>query len=329
MELRPPQRVPPKVSVLVTTYNHARYLEEALDSLRRQTSQDFETIITDDASTDGSAEVIAAWLARTGFAAQFIRNPHNRGICANRNAALARASGIFVCSLSGDDAYAPDRIARQLAFFLTQPARVAAIYSDALVVDADGRPCGSFMAPLLAGRAPPQGDIFERVLANNFLPAPAVMVRRSAIAAVGGYDERLFYEDIDMWLRLSHRFDVAYLPGQPVRFRVLVLVRAGKASVVPILPGDSYASPQLEHDAMLPLAAATVAFVPKGAKCPVDVLDTRLVGGAPAGAKTPWNEVWTVRTCGTRLTVPVQFVPDAVGPGTTIHIESKSVKTAQ
>ena len=93
------------VSVLVTTFNHARYVEEALESLRRQTSRDFEVIITDDASTDGCADIIEAWQARTGVAAQFVRNPVNCGICANRNAALARASGTFVCSLSGDDAY--------------------------------------------------------------------------------------------------------------------------------------------------------------------------------------------------------------------------------
>ena len=79
----------PRVSVLVTSYNQARYVEQALDSLRQQTSPDFEVIITDDASTDGSADVIDGWLARTGYPAQFIRNPVNRGICANRNTALA------------------------------------------------------------------------------------------------------------------------------------------------------------------------------------------------------------------------------------------------
>jgi glycosyltransferase involved in cell wall biosynthesis len=217
-----PARSTPLVSVLVTTYNHARYVEEALDSLRRQTSQDFEVIITDDASTDGCADVIATWLARTGYPAQFVRNSNNRGICANRNAALARTSGAFVCSLSGDDCYEPDRIERQLACFLTQPQRVAAVYSDMLVVDSQGRPSGlSFLDSALGGAAPPQGDLFARILAGNFLPAPAVMLRRSAIADVGGYDESLFYEDFDMWLRLSFRFNFIYLPGRLVRYRAI------------------------------------------------------------------------------------------------------------
>jgi glycosyltransferase involved in cell wall biosynthesis len=217
-----PPRSAPLVSVLVTTYNHARYVEEALDSLRRQTSRDFEVIITDDASTDGSAEVIAAWLARTGYPAQFIRNPDSRGVCANRNAALARTSGSFVCSLSGDDCYEPDRIERQLACFLAQPDSVAAVYSDMSVIDAEGRPHRrSRLDELLDGAAPPQGDLFVPIMAGNFLPAPAVMLRRSAIADVGGYDESLFVEDFDMWLRLSFRFRFTYLPGLLVRYRAL------------------------------------------------------------------------------------------------------------
>jgi glycosyltransferase involved in cell wall biosynthesis len=215
-------QVSPRVSVLVTSYNHARYVEEALDSLRCQTSGDFEVIITDDASTDRCAEVIEAWLARTGYAAQFIRNLENRGICANRNTALARASGSFICSLSGDDCYEPERIERQLAFFLTQSTQVAAVYSDMTIVDSEGRPVGQrFLDRMLEGAQPPQGEIFARILSGNFLPAPATMVRRSAIDSVGGYDESLSFEDLDMWLRLSFRYRFACLPEALVRYREL------------------------------------------------------------------------------------------------------------
>jgi hypothetical protein len=117
--------------------------------------------------------------------------------------------------------------------------------------------------------------------------------------------------------------------GQARRYRVLVMIRGGKATIAPILPGESIASPRLETDAQGPMIAATAAFVPKGASCPVDVLDTKLVGAAPAaGTKDPWNEMWLVQTCGKRLNVPIQFVPDAVGVGTSIKIESKAVMIA-
>ena len=208
--------------MLVTTYRHARFVEECLESLRAQSSRDFEVIITDDASPDGTADRIEAWLDRTGFPARFIRNPVNRGICANRNAALALARGEFICSLSGDDAYLPDRIERQLQVFAEAPKDVAAVYGDALLMDADSQSLSQTYLHAHLGNRPPPADVFSALLVgDNFLPAPAVMVRRSAIADVGGYDEGLFYEDLDMWLRLSHRFRFQYLPGCVMRYRML------------------------------------------------------------------------------------------------------------
>ncbi len=214
--------VPPSVSVLVTTYRHANFVREALDSLRNQTFQDFETIITDDASPDGTADVIQDWLDETGFPAHFIRNPKNRGICANRNTAVALASGRYICSLSGDDAYLPDRLARQVVQFDTLGEEFAALYSDAALMDAESHDLGRSYIEQYFGHVAPPEDVFAQILCHeNFLPAPAVMIRRSALVAVGLYDESLFYEDFDMWLRLAHRFRFAYLPGIVMRYRML------------------------------------------------------------------------------------------------------------
>jgi glycosyltransferase involved in cell wall biosynthesis len=214
----------PSVSVLVTTFNHADFVEEALDSLRDQTTDDFEVIITDDASTDGTAEVIEAWLARTGFDASFIRNDHNRGICANRNTALMRARGEFVCSLSGDDACQPDRIERQLARFRREPDNVAAVCSDMIEVDVDGRETRQrrVLDPASEGLPEDGATLASHLLLHgNFLLAPAVMVRRSSLDAVGPYNEDLLAEDFQMWLRLSSRFAFVHLPEALVRYRHL------------------------------------------------------------------------------------------------------------
>lgn len=113
--------------------------------------------------------------------------------------------------------------------------------------------------------------------------------------------------------------------GQQRRYRVLVTVRSGRAGMQALLPGNSYASPTLERDARFPMIGAAEAFVPAGQKCAVDVIDTHLIA-APTAPKQPWNEVWTVTTCGKRLSVPIRFVPDATGDGTSIQIESKTVK---
>jgi glycosyltransferase involved in cell wall biosynthesis len=214
---------PPTVSVLVTTYNHADFVWECLDSLRLQTFRDFEVIITDDASPDGTADRIAAWLSQHALPARFLRNETNRGLCANRNTALALARGRFVCSLAGDDAYEPERLERQVACFLREPPDVALVYSDMRRVDAAGRDLGaSFIEIEFGDEPPPEGDVFARLMRGCFVPSPAAMVRKSAFDSVGPYDESLFYEDFDMWLRLSHRYRLRYLPDRLVRYRVLV-----------------------------------------------------------------------------------------------------------
>jgi glycosyltransferase involved in cell wall biosynthesis len=211
----------PLVSILVITYNHAGFVEEALESLRAQMSATLEVIIIDDASPDGTADVIERWLERTKFPARFVRNTVNQSLCKNLNLGLSLTQGEYVCSLAGDDAYEPDRIAKQVAFFATLPQSVAASYCESIVIDRHGRvkPRPSLREQF--GGRPPQGRIFLRLLQDNFLCAPTVMLRRCALTAVGGYDETLSYEDYDMWLRLSHRYEFAYLPEALVRYRIL------------------------------------------------------------------------------------------------------------
>lgn len=213
----------PAVSVLVTTFRHARFVRQALDSLVAQTTRDFEVIITDDASDDGTADVIRAWLDEHHLPARFIQNRTNRGLCANRNTARSLAIGEFVCSLSGDDVYEPERVARQLECFGQQPAGVAAVYSDASVIAADGTFLqASFICKILGDEPLPESHLmFRRLLRGTFIPAPAVMIRRSAVDAVGGYDESLFIDDWDMWLKLAYRFAFHHLPGALVKYRVL------------------------------------------------------------------------------------------------------------
>jgi glycosyltransferase involved in cell wall biosynthesis len=174
----------PKVSVLVTTFNHAPFVRECLDSLTTQSFRDFEIIITDDASSDGTPDLIQAWLDETGSPARFLRNHTNRGICANRNTALSFAGGEFICSLSGDDAYEPERIARQVECFAHQPADTAVVYSDMRMIDAFGRSLHlSYLDYGLGSEKAPENDVFDRLLMGNFMPAPAAMIRRVCLPA--------------------------------------------------------------------------------------------------------------------------------------------------
>ena len=173
--------VTPAVSLIVITRNHERYIEQALDSVARQTLRGFHVVIVDDCSTDGNVERIRAWLARAPVSAELIANARNLGMCRSRNLALSRCRGEFVCSLSGDDYYEPDRLERQLQFFRTQDRSVAAVFGRTRVVDEHGHELGVWFEGV---PDVPEGRIFERLLQRNFIPAPAVMVRRAAIDGV-------------------------------------------------------------------------------------------------------------------------------------------------
>src|SRR4051812_3217208 len=105
------------VSVVIATYNHGRYLREAIDSALAQTHPPLEVIVVDDGSTDDTAEILQTYGGRIRAMRQA-----NAGVAAARNAGLAAASGRYVGFLDSDDVWAPDKLARQLAVFDAQPA---------------------------------------------------------------------------------------------------------------------------------------------------------------------------------------------------------------
>ena len=115
--------------------------------------------------------------------------------------------------------------------------------------------------------------------------------------------------------------------GQPRRFRAMVLVRGGKLDTERMLPGDSVTSAQLAADVHDPLLSAAEGFARDiKPSCAIDVLDTHLLGSVTPHA--PWQETWLVNICGHRLNIPITFIPDAKGPGTSFSISSARITGA-
>jgi hypothetical protein len=115
--------------------------------------------------------------------------------------------------------------------------------------------------------------------------------------------------------------------GQPRRFRAMIVVRGGKLDVGSMLPGDSQTSEQLGNDVREPLLSAAMGFARDiQPSCAIDVLDTHLVGSYnPHGS---WQEVWLVNICGHRLNIPITFIPDATGGGTSFSVSSDKISAA-
>ncbi len=192
-----------KVSVICTAYNHEDFVEEALRSVIEQTYRNVELIVIDNASTDGTEQKIREF-RQHHFGIRFILNSWNKGLCTAFNQGLRYASGKYVIDLSADDVLLPNRIARQVAFFETLPEDYGVIFSNAHYLDAQGNPLHLHYKTDEDGKALesiPSGDVYCAVLEKYFICTPTMMMRRSLLYQLRGYDESLAYEDFDFWVR--------------------------------------------------------------------------------------------------------------------------------
>jgi glycosyltransferase involved in cell wall biosynthesis len=217
-----PESGPPLVTVFVVCYNHARFVEECLEGVRQQTHPNLQVIVLDDCSKDDSVAVIDAWLAKHRVDWHFIRHAKNKGICATLNEALRLARGKYISMIATDDVWERGKISEQVSVMESLPETVGVLYSDAYQINESGE-----LLPKLFIEAHrplpqiPEGDIFEALFDGNFIPAMTTLIRRDCFEIVGNYDETLVFEDWDMWLRISRRFEFKYLPPPTARYRIV------------------------------------------------------------------------------------------------------------
>ena len=204
-----------RASLIIPTFNHARFLGAAIDSALAQTLGAVDVIVVDDGSTDDTPAVLARYAGRV----RVLRQP-NRGLSSARNAGLAAARGTFVAFLDADDVMAPTKLAAQLEVLERSPA-IGWTYCDVLMETvATGATAKASERFGYAARAL-DGWLFPELIHGNFIPAIAPLVRRTALETAGGFDERLTaLEDWDMWLRLSLIAEARYTPAVLVTYRI-------------------------------------------------------------------------------------------------------------
>lgn len=209
------------LTVLATCYNHERFVLDCLEGIRHQTLQDFQFIIFDDASTDRSPALIRDWLRAHRIPCEFVAHSRNRGLCATLNEALGMVRGRYLAKMSTDDVWLPEKLERQLATMQQLPETTAVLYGDALRIDESGQFLEKRFLEAHGIDRPPQGRVLSSLLTRNFIPSMTTILRTQALRDVGGYDERLIYEDWDMWLRLSLRYDFAFADYVSAKYRLV------------------------------------------------------------------------------------------------------------
>lgn len=181
--------------MIIPSYNSARYLAEAIQSVLDQSYADFEIIVVNDGSTDETEAVVK------GFSDERIRYfaQENKGVGAARNVGLRLARGEYVAFLDADDLFLPEKLSRQVEFLLQDPS-VDLVFSGWEYINAEGKILGveepwKYRSSVLG---------VEDVLMGGGAPVHAVLVRRRCLENVGGFDEAMrAYEDSDLWLRLA------------------------------------------------------------------------------------------------------------------------------
>jgi len=190
-----------RVSVVVPTFNRRETLPRALESIQRQTYDDIETIIVDDASTDGTRKLVAEQFPSV----MYIRHEDKRGGSAARNTGIQAASGQYIAFLDSDDEWKPKKLTRQVDCIQTSGEHCGAVYTGLKKVR-NGRT--EFV------RSPSAtGDIHDQQLSRDHVgPTSTVLVRRNCFDAVGGFREDLpARQDYEMWLRLSRQYEFDYV----------------------------------------------------------------------------------------------------------------------
>lgn len=210
----------PRVSVLMSVYNGARYLREAVDSILGQSFGDFEFIIVDDGSSDETPAILDSYADPRIVR---LHNETNIGLTRSLNKGLAAARGEYVARQDADDISLPERLAKQVAYLDTHP-QIALVGSAYREVYEDGRPERPVSVPL----APV--EIRQQLLYQHCFCHGAVLMRRAALAQVGGYDERFVVaQDRDLWLRLADNHQLANLTDEMYRLRMSSRSVTGKA----------------------------------------------------------------------------------------------------
>ncbi|MBI5668680.1 MAG: glycosyltransferase family 2 protein [Chloroflexi bacterium] len=204
----------PRVSVVMPVYNAERYLREAVTSVLNQTFDDFEFIIVDDCSKDGSWVILQEYAARDPRI-RLLRNAGNLGEAGARNAGVQQARAEYVAAMDADDILFPDRLALQVQYLDSHP-EVGLVAGAARRVDAQGQFLSVWNTPT------EHKVICARLVFNNPLPHPTVTMRRALLEQLGWYPP-VFTTDYALWWRFAQVSRLAALP------QCLALIRISTA----------------------------------------------------------------------------------------------------
>src|SRR5581483_2569691 len=198
------------VSVIITAYNDAEYLREAVQSALAQTYPHIEVIVVDDGSTDHTREVCESLGARVRYFYQ--ENDGTQGIAA-RGQAILQSRGYYIAFLDQDDRWLPTKIEQQIAMFERYPD-AGVVFTAYRLIDERGRVC----SPVFP--TGPTGDVFHDLLRRNWYCNASSLIPRRVIGRCGLPDPESGMDDWDMWLHIARHYKVYVVDECLTEYRV-------------------------------------------------------------------------------------------------------------
>jgi len=241
----------PLISIVMSVFNGEQFLAEAFDSLLNQTLRDFELIVVNDGSTDGSGAILDSYQKKDSRLRVY--HQENKGLIFSLNRGCGLAAGEYIARMDADDVAVPDRLALQFEFLKNHP-NVGVVAGAVQFIDTAGR--------ALCTTGHPNGDqeIKSALLEYNVIWHPTVLMRTDVFLASGGYRASFRdAEDYDLWLRIAERCQLVNLEQVLIKYRI---------------HSNQVSQRKLKQQALSALAARTAASArKKGDPDPFDSAD--------------------------------------------------------
>jgi glycosyltransferase involved in cell wall biosynthesis len=196
----------PKVSVIIPAYNQANFIDKAIESVLRQTYQDFEIIIINDGSKDNTEEIVKNY---SDFRIRYICHANNMGVSEARNTGIRASRCDCIALLDSDDEFLPVKLDMQTKLLRNEPSDVGVVCAWSLNMDKKGNYISKRCLPKKGGY------IFEDLLSTNYMSVTTLLIRRECFEKVGLFDSSLDgQEDWDMWIRIAkyYKFSLIKIP---------------------------------------------------------------------------------------------------------------------
>lgn len=204
----------PLVTVICICFNHETFVKQAINSVLKQSYKNIELIVVDNGSSDNSYAIIKE-ICTQNPEIKFLKYTETLSLTKAFNKAFIQANGTYLIDLSADDVLLEDCIQKQVRFFLHQPENVGIIFGNAYHTDENGKRTASYFEVDARNKVTDTTlfqTSYQKLLAGGLcMCSVSSMITRKHFELLNHYNEELFFEDLDYWLRLSRKYEIRFL----------------------------------------------------------------------------------------------------------------------